>query len=75
MQTRHSPIIVGERYELAETLSLGHGGEHPGGLLATPDYETALLSMSGYEKFGASSVKGKSLSVLSNDREDHSLLS
>lgn len=47
LQNRHSPIIVGEHYELAETLALKHSGDHGGGLLAKPDYQAALLSMSG----------------------------
>ena len=56
LQTCHSPIIVGERYELAETLS--HGGENGDGLLAKSDYQTALLSMSGYDRHAASDVNG-----------------
>ena len=48
IQNRHSPIIVGERYDLAETLALKYSGDS-GGLLPKPDYQTALLSMSGYD--------------------------
>ncbi|KAL9128910.1 MAG: hypothetical protein Q9217_002500 [Psora testacea] len=47
--TRHSPIIVGERYELAETLALKYSGEHNESLPNKPDYQTGLLSMSGYD--------------------------
>ncbi|KAL9103049.1 MAG: hypothetical protein Q9163_001879 [Psora crenata] len=46
---RHSPIIVGEQYELAETLAARYGGEQNGSHLGGPDDQTALLSMSGYE--------------------------
>lgn len=46
VQTRHSPIIVGERYELAETLS--HGGESDS-LLAKSSYQAALYSMPVYD--------------------------
>ncbi|KAK4693847.1 hypothetical protein P7C71_g3624, partial [Lecanoromycetidae sp. Uapishka_2] len=49
-QTRNSPVIVGDSYELAETLAASYSGELFGGLLAKPDNTTALLSMSGYEK-------------------------
>lgn len=49
-QTRHSPVIVGDHYELAETVETTYTGELFGGLLAKPEETTALLSMSGYEK-------------------------
>jgi len=35
-----------------------YGGDHCEGLLAKPDYQTALLSMSGYETYGATDVNG-----------------
>ena len=55
-QTRHSPIIVGDRYELAEALC--HAGDNDGGLLAKADYQTALLSMSAYGKHVNSNMNG-----------------
>lgn len=39
-------------------MALNYGGEHPAGLLAKPDYQTDLLSMSGYDKYGTSDVNG-----------------
>ena len=56
LQTRHSPIIVGDRYELVEALS--HAGDNAGGLLAKSDFQPALLSMSGYDKHAASEMNG-----------------
>lgn len=56
LQTRNSPIIVGEQYELAETL--GHGGDHDTGLLAKSEYQAALLSMSEYDRHAASAMTG-----------------
>ena len=59
LQNRHSPIIVGERYELAETLALKQGGDQNGGRLGKPDYQTALLSMSGCDgKDGSACIDG-----------------
>jgi len=57
-QTRSSPVIVGDHYELAETLDAAYGSEHFGGLLAKPDETTALLSMSGYEKSQNAGLNG-----------------
>ena len=57
-QTRNSPVIVGDHYELAETAAAGYGGELLGGLLAKPDSQPALLSMSGYEKFQNADLNG-----------------
>jgi hypothetical protein len=56
IQTRHSPIIVGDRYELAE--ALGYTGDNDSGLLAKADYQIALLSMSGYGKHVTSDMNG-----------------
>ena len=58
-QIRNSPIIVGEQYELVETVAAAYGDNHSGGLLAKPDYTTAILSMSGYEKAQNSGLNGK----------------
>ena len=58
-QTRNSPVIVGDHYELAETASAGYVGELLGGLLAKPNGETGLLSMSDYEKFQNADPNGK----------------
>ena len=52
VQTSHSPIIVGDQYDLAETLALKQGSDHNGGLLAKSDYQSALLSMSGVDGKG-----------------------
>ncbi|CAD6594098.1 MAG: hypothetical protein ASARMPRED_008521 [Alectoria sarmentosa] len=49
-QTRHSPIIVGDHYELAETVALQYTGEDQGDLVAKAEDPAALLPMSGYEK-------------------------
>ncbi|KAL8795935.1 MAG: hypothetical protein Q9195_001679 [Heterodermia aff. obscurata] len=49
-QTHPSPLIVDDIYDVAETVALGFGGEHRGGLLAKADYQVALLSMSGSVK-------------------------
>ena len=57
-QTRNYPVIVGDRYELAETVAAGYGVELLGGLLAKPDSQAALLSMSGYEKFQNADLNG-----------------
>lgn len=64
LQTRHSPIIVGERYELAETAD--QGGEHHGGLLAKSEYQTALLSMSNYGRHASSDLNSEFCCLLSN---------
>lgn len=56
-QTRGSPIIVGERYELAETL--GHSGDNDTGLLAKSEYQSALLSMSEYDRHAVSEMNGR----------------
>ena len=58
-QTVHSPIIVGDRYELAETAAASYGGELHGGLLAKPEYDAALLQMSDYGKPLHSDLNGK----------------
>lgn len=50
LQTRNSPVIVGEQYDLAETLAASYSGELHGALLGKQDYCAALLPMSGYEK-------------------------
>lgn len=57
-QTRHSPVIVGDHYELAETVAQSYSGELFGGLVAKPDETTALLSMSGYEKSQHAALNG-----------------
>ena len=49
-QTYPSPLIVDDTYDVAETVALGFGGGHRGGLLAKADYQGALLSMSGSVK-------------------------
>ena len=49
-QIRHSPVIVGDHYELAEAVALKYSGESLGGLLAKAGTPPALLPMSGYEK-------------------------
>ena len=46
-QNRHSPVIVGDHYELAETVAFFGG--HQEDLLAKAEL-AALLPMSGYEK-------------------------
>ena len=58
LQTRHSPVIVGDHYELAETVAAGYSGELLGGLPAKPDCQPALLSMSRYEKFQNADLNG-----------------
>ena len=49
-QTHYSPVIVGDHYELAETVALQYSGKHPEDLLAKAELSTALLPMSGYKK-------------------------
>ena len=63
-QTRHSPIIVGERYELAEAVAADHSGEIHGGLLAKPERRTHLLPMSGYQTSSNVDWNGKTHSTL-----------
>ena len=50
LQERSSPVIVGDRYELAETSISGFIGESISGLLAKSTYDAALLPMSSYNK-------------------------
>lgn len=57
LQVQNSPIIVGERYELAEALS--HGGDNDGGLLARSEYQAALLSMSEFDRHAAAKMNGR----------------
>ncbi len=58
-QTLNTPIIVGERYELAEAVAADCSGELHGGLLAKPADHGALLPMSGYEKPSNVSLSGE----------------
>lgn len=58
-QTRHSPIIVGERYELAEAVALNDGARLHGGLLAKPEHNGFLLPMSRYGKSSDAALSGK----------------
>ena len=67
LQNSHSPVIVGEHYDLAETLALKQGSDHNGGLLGKPDYQSALLSMSSVD--GKGSIDGKCL--ITNFDEPH----
>lgn len=57
-QTRNSPVIVGDHYELAETVAAGYGNELLGGLLAKTDSQPALVSMSGFQKFQNDELNG-----------------
>ncbi len=59
-QTRNSPVIVGDNYELVETVGAGYVGELLGGLLAKPDGQGTLLSMSSYEKSPNTDLSGES---------------
>ena len=57
-RTRNSPVIVGDHYELAETVAAGYSNELLGGLLAKTDSQPALVSMSGYQKFQNHQLNG-----------------
>ena len=59
-QTRNSPVIVGDNYELVETVGAGYVGELIGGLLAKPDSPGTLLSMSSYERLPNTDLSGES---------------
>lgn len=59
-QTRDLPLIVGDRYELAETVASTYGGELASGLLAKPAYGADPLPMSGYEKSPIADPNGNS---------------
>ena len=58
-QTRNSPVIVGDNYELVETVGAGYLGELLGGLLAKPDSPGTVLSMSSYERLPNSDLSGE----------------
>ena len=58
-QTRNSPVIVGDNYELVETVGAGYVGELLGGLLAKPGSPGTLLSMSSYERLPNADLNGK----------------
>lgn len=58
-QACNSPIIVGDRYELAETVGTGYVGEIFGGLVAKHNGQAALLSMSGSGKFQIAGSDGE----------------
>ena len=58
-QALGSPVIVGERYELAETAAANYAGELHRGLLAKREYDAALLPMSDYGKSSHSDLNGK----------------
>ena len=45
-QTRNSPVIVGDNYELVESVGAEYAGELLGGLLAKPDSQATPFSMS-----------------------------
>ena len=55
-QNRHSPVIVGDHYELAETVAFLGGNQED--LLAQAEF-VALLPMSGYEKPQDAIMNGK----------------
>ena len=59
-QTRNSPVIVGDNYELVETVGAEYAGELLGGLLAKPAGQGTLLSMSSYEKLPNTELSGES---------------
>ena len=59
-QARDSPIIVGERYELAEALATNYSAPLYGGFLAKPEHNGTLLPMSGYGKSSDADLSGKS---------------
>ena len=58
-QTRYSPVIVGDHYELAEMVALQYSGKHSGDLLAKAELSAALLPMSGNAKPQKADVLGK----------------
>ena len=58
-QTRNSPVIVGDNYELVETVGAGYVGELLGGLLAKPGDSGTLLSMSSYERLPNTDSSGE----------------
>ena len=58
-QTRGSPIIVGEQYDLAEAVATSYSGKLHGGVSAKLAYDAALLPMSGYERSSKKSFDGE----------------
>lgn len=58
-QARNSPIIVGERYELAEAAAAAYSGEVHSGLSVKPVCDAALRPMSGYEKSSTAELSGE----------------
>ncbi|KAL9115545.1 MAG: hypothetical protein Q9187_007301 [Circinaria calcarea] len=60
VQNLRSPIILDDSLELAEAVALGIGSESGTGPLAHSHIQTALLSMSGYEKSPIPDVKDTS---------------
>ena len=44
-QTRNSPVIVGDNYELVESVGAEYAGELLGGLLAKPDSQATQFPM------------------------------
>ena len=58
-QTRHSPVIVGDHYELAETAALQYSAENQDDLLVEAAFSAGLLPMSSYAKPHDSNVNGK----------------
>ena len=62
-QARDSPIIVGERYELAEAVATNCTAPLYSGFLAKPEYHGALLPMSDYGKSSDADLTGKSFEI------------
>ena len=59
-QTRTSPVIVGDNYELVESVGADYIGELFGGLLAKPDSQGTPFSMSPFERPPNTELSGES---------------
>ena len=58
-QTRHSPVIVGDHYELAETAALQNPVDNQDDLMVKAAFSAGLLPMSTYAKPHDFNVNGK----------------
>ena len=58
-QTRNSPVIVGDNYELVESVGAEYVGELLGGLLAKPNSQGTPFSMSSYDRLPNTDLSGE----------------
>lgn len=58
-QTRNSPVIVGDNYELVESVGAEYVGELLGGLLAKPDSQGTPFSMSSFDRLPNTDLSGE----------------